>query len=61
MEPTPKQPEKYSAFTQRSPQESICMICYATVRAEDESLKAAQERHLKECSGDVGRLASLSP
>jgi hypothetical protein len=38
-------------FTKRTPKESICMRCFATVRAADEeSLCEAEERHGKECA-----------
>jgi hypothetical protein len=47
--------QKVARFTDRSPHESICMTCYATVRAaHSEDLQAAQHRHANECSGQVG-------
>jgi hypothetical protein len=49
-------------FTAMSESESICLRCYATIRASDEEdLRTAQNRHLKECRGDLGRVDSLAP
>ena len=46
---------KSSQFTARTPCESICMTCYATVRAStSEILPSEQQRHLAECSGEIG-------
>ena len=48
-------------FTDRTPHESICMTCYATVRAaHTEHLEDAQSRHANECSGLVGCEADRS-
>jgi hypothetical protein len=47
--------QKSMLFTLRSDQESICMICYATIRvAYGETMLSAQQRHTAECSGRVG-------
>jgi hypothetical protein len=47
--------QEVARFTDRTPYESICMTCFATVRAaHSESLEACQRRHASECSGWVG-------
>lgn len=41
---------KSDKFAKRNPHESICMACYATVRAQTgENLAEAEKRHGAEC------------
>ena len=48
------QSQRSDEFTSRSAHESICMTCYATIRAmRTENLEAAQQRHASDCSGWV--------
>jgi hypothetical protein len=55
-------PDKSAQFTAMNASESICMRCYATIRAiEEVDLEEAQQRHLKECRDTLGRLDSLAP
>jgi hypothetical protein len=55
------QPAKSREFTDRTPGESICMTCYATVRAPNtESLQTEQQRHKGECTGEIGRVTALA-
>jgi hypothetical protein len=48
-------PSKDARFTDRPPNESICMTCYQTVAAEDSaSLPLEKQKHALECSGIIG-------